>query len=351
MKPIIAVIFGGTSQEHDISLLSAMSLIENMNHDLYDVLQIGIAKNGDLYVGPDVLLKLKHNKDTEELTPCSISTNPQFPGVFILTKDKTHVFQKVDLFFPLVHGPKGEDGTLQGVLEYSGVPYVGSSVLGSAIGMDKIMMKKVFATYRLPQVPFLPFTKKQIETDVISVKEEILADLQYPIFVKPANLGSSIGIKKVKTNGKLEDALEEACQYSDRIIVEQGISDMREVECAVIEGEHLETSAVGEVISSGEFYDYEAKYHDEKTQMIIPALLDKITIASIQDMAKQAFGILHLRGLARVDFFVTPNAILINEVNTLPGFTPTSMYPRLFAASGKDLKQLIQQLIDHALIA
>ncbi len=350
MKKVIAVIFGGQSDEYDISLLSAMNVIEHIDHHQYDILQIGITKKGEMYAGPQVLLNLKHNRDIESLTPCSISSNHQYPGVFIITKSGQHVFQKVDLFFPLTHGPKGEDGTLQGMLEYSGVPYVGSGVLGSALGMDKIVMKKIFATYRLPQVPFLPFTKEQIQTDIISVKEEILTNLTYPLFVKPANLGSSIGVKKVKTSGKLEDALFYACQYSDRIIVEQGLKNMREMECAVFEGAHLETSTVGEVIANREFYDYKAKYNDDSTQMIIPALTDKVTISTIQSISKQVFSMLHLKGLARVDFFVTSDAVFINEVNTLPGFTPTSMYTRLFAASGKDINQLIAAIIDRALI-
>lgn len=350
MKPVIAVIFGGTSDEHDISLLSAMNIIENIDHSHYDILQIGISKQGKMYVGPNVILSFKHNSHIEELTPCSISTNSLYPGVFILNKENAHVFQKVDLFFPIVHGTKGEDGTLQGILEYTTVPYVGSGVLGSALGMDKIAMKKIFATYRIPQVPFLPFTKTQIQIDIISVKEEILANLQYPLFVKPANLGSSIGVQKVKTNGKLEDALEEACKYSDRIIVEQGISKMREMECAVIENNHqIETSVVGEVIPTGEFYDFESKYHTDGAQMIIPALTDKVTLSTIQSLAKQAFQLLDLRGLARVDFFVTEEAIFINEVNTLPGFTNMSMFTRLFASQGRDIKMIVQELINSAL--
>lgn len=349
MKKVIAIIFGGQSDEYDISLSSAMNVVEHIDHDTYDILQVGINKDGRMFAGPNVLLSLKHKRDLDKLTACTISTNKEHPGVFILTKSGQHVFQKVDLFFPLTHGPKGEDGTLQGVLEYSGVPYVGSNVLGSALGMDKIVMKKIFATYRLPQVPFLPFTKKQITDDIISVKEEILANLSYPLFVKPANLGSSIGVKKVKTSGKLEDALLYACKYSDRIIVEQGIKNMREMECAILESDQLDASTVGEVISSREFYDYKAKYNDDSTQMIVPALTDKVTISTIQSMAKKAFTILHLRGLARVDFFVTAKDVFINEVNTIPGFTPTSMYTRLFAASGKDIHALIQEIVSHAL--
>ncbi|MBI4835715.1 MAG: D-alanine--D-alanine ligase [Candidatus Abawacabacteria bacterium] len=350
MKPIIAVIFGGVSVEHKISLLSAMNVIEHINHEVYDILQIGIAQDGKMYVGPEVLLSLQHNKPLEHLPQCIISTNQCLPGIHIFSKGKDTFQQKVDLFFPVVHGTQGEDGSLQGILEYTGIPYIGSHVLGSALGMDKIIMKKVFATYRLPQVPFLPFTKKQINTDIISVKEEILANLRYPLFIKPANLGSSIGVKKVKTNGKLEDALEEACHFSERVIVEQGLTNIREIECAVLETEgELATSMVGEVIPSGEFYDYDAKYNDENTQMIIPALLDKVTTSNIQKMAKDVFTMLDLRGVARVDFFVNDEQIFINEVNTLPGLTAASMYPRLFAAQGMNIETLLQKMIDNVL--
>ncbi len=349
MKPIIGIIFGGTSLEHEISLLSAVTIIENIDHDKYDILQIGITLDGKVYVGPEVLMSMRHKKEMTGLARGTISTNAEFPGVFILTSDGQHVFQKVDLFFPMTHGTFGEDGTLQGVLEYSRVPYVGSRVLGSALGMDKIIMKKVFATYRLPQVPFLPFTKEQIKTDIIAVRDEILANLHYPIFVKPANLGSSIGVKKVKTNGALQDALEQTTEHSHRIIVEQGISNMREIECAVIGTRKIDTSTVGEVTHTAEFYDYKAKYEDEDTQMIIPAILDKVTISDIQSMAKKAVEILDMRGLARVDFFVTQDEIYINEVNSLPGFTAVSMYPRLFESQGMSIKDLIQRLIDDAL--
>ncbi len=350
MKPIIGIIFGGKSLEHDVSLLSAVNIIENVDHDKYDILQIGISKEGKMYVGPEVLMSMRHKKDLNTLAQGIISTNQEYPGVFIFTGEGQHVFQKIDLFFPIIHGTSGEDGTLQGVLEYSHVPYVGSRVLGSALGMDKIVMKKVFATYRLPQVPFLPFTKEQIKNDMLNVTDEILANLHYPIFVKPANLGSSIGVTKVKTNGELQDALDQTIEHSHRVIVEQGISNMREIECAVIGTKKAETSSVGEVLHSNEFYDYQAKYEDDRTQNIIPAILDKITTSDIQAMAKKAFEILDMRGLARVDFFVTPDQIFINEVNSLPGFTGMSMYPRLFESQGMTIKGLIQRLIDDALM-
>lgn len=349
MKPIIGIIFGGTSLEHAVSLLSAVTIIENIDHDKYDILQIGIALDGKIYVGPEVLMSLRHKKDMTGLAQGTISTNAEFPGVFIFTGDGQHVFQKVDLFFPITHGTFGEDGTLQGALEYSHVPYVGSRVLGSALGMDKIIMKKIFATYRLPQVPFLPFTKEQIKTDIIAVRDEILSNMHYPIFVKPANLGSSIGVKKVKTNGDLQDALDQTTEHSNRIIVEQGVANMREIECAVIGTRKIDVSTVGEVIHKAEFYNYKAKYEDTNTQMIIPAILDKVTISDVQSMAKRAFEILDLRGLARVDFFITPDELFINEVNTLPGFTADSMYPRLFESQGMSIKDLVQRLIDDAL--
>ncbi len=349
MKPVIAIIFGGESPEHEISLLSAIHVIENINHDQYDVLQIGIDKDGTMYAGPQVLMTLKHNQPREALAHCSISTSAHLPGVFILPRNKPSVFQKVDLFFPVTHGPKGEDGTLQGVLEYSHLPYVGSGVLGSALGMDKIVMKKVFATYRLPQVPFLPFTKAEIETDILTVCEQITQNLHYPLFVKPANLGSSLGIKKVTSLGKLEDALEHAITFSNRVIVEQGLANVRELECGVIGHQHLEVSKVGEIISGAEFYDFHSKYSSDNTQTLIPAPIDNHLSKEIQNLSQKAFRLLNLKGLARIDFFLSNDQLLINEVNTLPGFTPKSMFTKLFASDGIDSKQLIQKLIDISL--
>ncbi len=349
MKPVIAIIFGGVTAEHQLSLLSAMHVIENINHAVYDVLQIGVDTDGTMYAGPHVLMTLKHDLSRHELAKCTISTSGDLKGVFILPTGKANVFQKIDLFFPLIHGPYGEDGTLQGIFEYSHVPYVGSGVLGSALGMDKIVMKKLFATYRLAQVPFLPFTKEEIQTDILTVRETITQDLRFPLFVKPANFGSSIGIKKVSNIGKLEDALEFACTYSDRIIVEQGLTNARELECAVIGTNHLETSNVGEVTSRGEFYDGAAQYHSDQTQVIIPAPLDHQTTAEIKSMALKAFKIMHLRGLAKIDFFLINEQILINEVNTLPSFTANGMLCKLFGSAGIDTKQLIQKLIDISL--
>lgn len=350
MKPVLAIIFGGVT-EHEISLQSAMHVIENIDHSRYDVLQIGIDQTGNMYAGPQTLMTLKHNLDRNTLAPCTISTNGHFPGVMIFPKDKPSVFQKVDLFLPLTQGPLGEDGTLQGVLEYSKVPYLGSGVLGSSLAMDKIVTKKLFATYRLPQVPFLPLRKDEIQTDILSVCDLITRDLHFPLYVKPANLGSHLGMRKVTNLGKLEDALEHACQYSDRIIVEQGLSNIRELSCAVIGTHHLETSKVGEVTSAGEFYDNDAQYHGESTQALIPAPLDMHMATEIQGLAQQAFHILHLRGMARVDFFLNGDQIFINNVSTIPSFSKNSLFCKLFANEGFDIKQLIQKLIDISLQA
>ncbi|MBP6084850.1 D-alanine--D-alanine ligase [Candidatus Gracilibacteria bacterium] len=349
MKPIIAIIFGGVSAEHEVSLLSAIQVIEHIDHNQYDILQVGIDKDGTMYAGPQVLSVLKHNKDRAMLTKCTISTTHHFPGVLIMPENKPMVFQPVSLFFPLTHGAKGEDGTLQGVLEYSQVPYVGSQVLGSALGMDKIAMKKLFATYRLPQVPFLPFTKREISNDIISVREDIVANLHFPVFVKPANLGSSIGIRKATTTGELEDALEHAIRLSDRIIVEQGLIDMRELECAVLGDHTLTVSTVGEVVSGNELADYQLNHENSHLQVIIPALIDKVTQQEVQALAKQAFQLLNLRGMATIDFFMTHNQLMINKVSTIPEFTAAGMFARLFAAADIDMKELIQKLITISL--
>lgn len=335
MKPVIAIIFGGQSAEHEHSLRSAMHVIENINHSIYDVLQIGIDTDGTMYAGPQVLMTFKHNQSRNSLAQCSISTTSHLPGVMIIPQGKPSIFQKIDLFLPIIHGAKGEDGTLQGILEYTKVPFLGSHVLGGALAKDKIVMKKLLATYGLPQVPFLPFTKEDITTDILTVSETITQNLHYPLLVQPANFDSSSHPKKVTTLGGLEDALEQVISLHDRIIVEQSIPNVRHLSCAIIGKRHLEVSRVGERLGD--------------TESIIPAPLDSHTTAEIQNLAKKVFQMLDLQGVAQVDLLFTPEQLFIDQVHTLPGLEAQDMFCKLFASEGVDNKQLIQRLIDISL--
>ncbi|HEY9846092.1 MAG TPA: D-alanine--D-alanine ligase family protein, partial [Candidatus Caenarcaniphilales bacterium] len=259
----------------------------------------------------------------------------------------------VDVWFPILHGPNGEDGTVQGLLSLMQVPFVGAGVLGSAMGMDKIAMKMAFAQAGLPQVNYLPVNRAQVWSNPCvfpKLCDHIEATLGYPCFVKPANLGSSVGISKVRSRSELETALDEAATYDRRLVVEAGVV-AREVECAVLGNDQPRASAVGEITFKSDFYDYQTKYTVGQADLLIPAPLPSAIAAQIQEMAVQAFLAIDGAGLARVDFFYleATGEVLINEINTLPGFTATSMYPRLWAATGISFPNLVDQLIQLAL--
>ncbi|MFM7441198.1 MAG: D-alanine--D-alanine ligase family protein, partial [Snowella sp.] len=259
----------------------------------------------------------------------------------------------VEVWFPILHGPNGEDGTVQGLLSLMQVPYIGSSVLGSAVGMDKIAMKTAFAQAGLPQAPYRSLSRSQIYSNPCifpKICDEIEQALGYPCFVKPANLGSSVGIVKVRTRTELEAALDSAASYDRRIVVEAGVV-AREVECAVLGNDNPKASVVGEITFNSDFYDYETKYTDGRAQLHIPAAIPPGIVAQIQEMSLQAFAAVDAAGLARVDFFYqeATGTILLNEINTLPGFTAFSMYPQLWAATGLPLPQLVDELIQLAL--
>jgi D-alanine-D-alanine ligase len=336
-KNILGIIYGGKSSEHEVSLRTAFSIMEAVDYDKFEVIPVYIQLDGNWVQGSTYTSK-----------PASVNTlrldKANDPlSVFKLAKE-------VNVFFPVIHGPYGEDGTLQGMLEMIDVPYVGSGVLGSAMGMDKVMMKKVFDSVGLPQCKFLSFTRKEISTSISAIAEKIEQELSYPCFVKPVNLGSSVGISKAKDRESLNEALNIAAKYDKKVIVEAFVQG-REVEIGVLGNEQVKTSVVGEIRSVGEFYDYAAKYKNIGTELDIPARIPSDVAERISEIAKKAFAALECSGLSRVDFFWNDktDALYINEINTMPGFTPFSMYPMLFKEAGIPYAQLIEELIELAL--
>ena len=342
----VGLLFGGRSGEHEVSINSACAIAQALqtgkNLTQYDVIPFYIQKSGVWLAGEPAQQVL------DSKTPLSDETAAkqqlwQFPPQV----------GDVDVWFPILHGPNGEDGTIQGLLTLMQTPFVGSGVLGSAAGMDKIIMKMIFAQVGLPQVKYQAVERSQIWSNPCifpKLCDEIEAALGYPMFVKPANLGSSVGIAKVRSRSELETALDSAASYDKRIIVEAGVT-ARELECAVLGNENPKASVVGEVTCNKDFYDYEAKYTEGFSQVHIPASLPDTIVSQIQEMAIKAFTTLNSAGLARVDFFYVEETqdIYINEINTLPGFTAFSMYPQLWEATGISFAQLVDQLVHLAL--
>ncbi len=356
MKKKVAIVFGGQSSEHEVSRVSAQSVIRNINRDKFDVVTIGITRDGRWlgYDGPvekigsgewEALALEGKNQNTPLLAAANSARN-------ILKAAGAEADNRpADVIFPVLHGCNGEDGTIQGLFELAGIPYVGCGVLGSALGMDKAYSKIVFEKEGIPQGKYLVFGRKQVEGEADSLAEQVEGKLDYPVFVKPSNAGSSVGVRKAHDRKELVDALHFAARYDRRILVEEFING-REVECAVLGNDSPIASTVGEVVPCNEFYDYEAKYQSgDSSEVIIPADLPPKTIEALRQYAVKAFTALDCAGLARVDFFVHKETgeIYINEINTLPGFTSISMYPKLWEASGIPYPELIERLIDLAI--
>ncbi|MBD2180374.1 D-alanine--D-alanine ligase [Planktothrix sp. FACHB-1355] len=349
-KMRVGLLFGGRSGEHEVSIVSARSIAKALkseqNAQKYEVLPFYIQKDG-FWQGGETAQQVLDGEVPQVGEEEGKYANPKSRWQFPPEADS------VDVWFPILHGPNGEDGTVQGLLSLMQVPFVGSGVLGSAVGMDKIAMKTAFAQAGLPQVKYQTVSRAQIWSNPCvfpKLCDEIEADLGYPCFVKPANLGSSVGIAKVRSRTQLEAALDSAASYDRRIIVEAGVV-AREVECAVLGNDNPQASAVGEITYKSDFYDYETKYTEGKADLIIPANIPAAVAAQIQDMAVKAFLAVDAAGLARVDFFYVESTgeVLINEINTLPGFTSTSMYPQLWGYSGVPFAELADKLIQAAL--
>jgi D-alanine-D-alanine ligase len=346
----LAVIFGGRSTEHSISCISAGSVLGAVDRDRYDVIAIGIAPDGRwVLAGDDPAALEAHGRDLPSVdastgAAVALAGDPSVKGLLVLEPgDVPRALSSVDVVFPLLHGPYGEDGTIQGLLELAGVPYVGSGVLASAVCMDKEFMKVVLAARGLPVGPYAVVRRGDPAPD----------GLKYPLFVKPARGGSSLGISRVTSSGDLPAALETAWANDPKAVVEQGIAG-RELECAVLQGRGgaaPETSLPAEILVAGDWYDFEAKYLDDATQFAIPADLPGAVTDEVRALAARAFTALGCAGLARVDFFLTDDDVVVNEVNTMPGFTPQSMYPRMWAASGVPYPELVDRLVGLALEA
>lgn len=345
-KLTIGVLFGGKSAEHEVSLQSARNVIGTLDKNKYEVIPIGIDKNGKWLLSDtsNYLLNsnnpklIKLNQSNKE-----VALYAQGEGALAAINNNFATKKKIDVVFPVMHGPFGEDGSMQGLLKLAGVPFVGPSVLGSAVGMDKDVMKRLFRDAGIPIGKFLTFCNG----DKISFTK-VRQALGLPVFVKPANLGSSVGIHKVKNEKEWHAALKDAFQYDSKIVVEENIKG-REIECSVLGNERPVASIPGEIIANQEFYSYDAKYIDAGSVAEIPAQLDKNTVKKIQSMAVKVFKTLNCEGMGRVDFFLKKNGkIIVNEINTIPGFTAISMYPKLWEASGLPLPRLLDKLIELA---
>jgi len=349
-KRRIGLIFGGRSGEHEVSLASARSVIANLDQEKYEVVPIAITKTGAWLLGadPQALLTTDQDAQPETTTTVTLTGDPNVQRLIPLEGgEQLRDNGALDVIFPAMHGTTGEDGALQGLLEMANVPYVGCGVLGSALGMDKEKMKMIFQNIGLPIVDHLVFRRHEWERSPEAVMDAIEQRLGYPTFIKPANLGSSVGINKAHNRADLEHAIDVAAEYDRKVIIEKGIN-CRELECAVLGNDEPIASVVGEVASSSEFFDYNAKYIDNRSEITIPAALPQAAAEEIRRQALQAFLALDLSGLARVDFFLEKETgqVYINEVNTLPGFTQISMYPMLWEASGIPYSELLDRLIE-----
>ncbi|MDX1606201.1 MAG: D-alanine--D-alanine ligase family protein [Candidatus Competibacterales bacterium] len=345
----VGVLFGGRSAEHEVSLMSARAVLAAIDRDRYEVVPIGVTRDGRWVLLQDPQLSREHPVALADGTEITLLPTPVDPGPRTLTAGSGKL-PPLDVIFPLIHGTFGEDGTVQGLFELADIPYVGAGVLGSAVGMDKAAMKALLVQAGLPVAPYRVVLRRRWQQDPDAVRAECEA-LGYPLFVKPANLGSSVGISKVHGPDEFAPALDEAARYDRKLVVEQGIEDAHEVEVSVLGNDEPQASVPGEIVPCNEFYDYAAKYLAGTSELIIPAPLPEAVIARLQDHAVRAFHALDCAGLARVDFLVrrADHAPFILEANTLPGFTPISMYPKLWAASGLPYDRLIDRLIQLAL--
>ena len=340
----LGIIFGGKSLEHEVSLLSAASVIRATDKEKYEIIKIGITKEGKWLLSKSTPENIENGSWEKEAL-----NNPK-SNIAVLETNKS-LKDYVDVVFPVLHGPYGEDGTIQGLFEMVNIPYVGGSVIGTSTSMDKIISKKIFNEENIPVCKYIVVMRKDILYDSRGILKTIEEKIQYPMFVKPANLGSSVGISKAHNKEELEEALKEAMKHDRKILIEEYIN-CREIEIAVIGNDEPKVSAVGEVIAGKEFYDYEAKYQSGgKSEICIPANISKDKIETIKELAVKAYKALDLCGCSRIDFFLDKDTdnIYINEINALPGFTSFSMFPLLFEEAGLEYKKLINELVEYAI--
>jgi D-alanine-D-alanine ligase len=344
----LGIIFGGKSGEHEVSLTSAASVIRALNPLEFEITAIGITKAGKLadtselgaMLPPELMSRIYLSAAIEAngSTKLRITSND--------SKDGRHLQSAPEIIFPLLHGPYGEDGTIQGLLEIAGIPYIGCGVLASSVGMDKDVMKRLFMQAGIPTTPFRAVFTRDLDKDIESLKASVAREFGYPMFSKPANLGSSVGIRKIHDEKEFEEAVSYSSQFDRKILIEKGI-DGRELECAILGNDDPLVSVVGEVMSAHEFYDYDAKYVNPESKLEIPAHVDDKKSEEIRNLALRSFKAIDGSGLARVDFFLERNTgrVLVNEINTMPGFTPISMYAKLWSACGISFEELIRRLV------
>ncbi|MDD4569350.1 MAG: D-alanine--D-alanine ligase [Tepidanaerobacteraceae bacterium] len=345
----VGIIFGGQSGEHEVSLMSSTSVIKVMDKTKYDIIPIGITKEGNwkLFLGD--VSKIQDGSWQEEAIPALLSPDPNYKCIITL-KDGKESRYYLDVVFPVLHGPRGEDGTVQSLFEMMNIPYVSCGVTSSALCMDKVFAKQILEQNGLPVVNYKVFYKRELAVRMPEIISEIEEHLGYPCFVKPSNLGSSVGISKALDQKDLKSALLLATKYDTKVLIEKFI-DAREIECSVLGNDEPRASLPGEIIPSRDFYDYKAKYLDgDKSKLLLPAPVSRKDIGRIQDYAIRAFKTLDCSGMARVDFLMSKVSgnIYINELNTIPGFTNISMYPKMWEVSGLSYKDLIDELIKFA---
>ena len=347
----VAVLFGGRSGEHDVSLMSARSLLSVLDPARYEVTQIGITREGTWLTGNDVLDRFENNT-SEGLIPVIVSPDPSERGIYVLEGlSGLKKWANIDVYFPVLHGTFGEDGTMQGLFELADVAYVGAGVAGSSVGMDKSIFKDVMIANNIPIVDTMLVLRAEIEKNMAAVVEQAEKLSEYPLFTKPANLGSSVGVTKCNNRSDLQEGLLEAASFDRRVLIQKGIRDVREIEVSVLGNDEPVASVPGEIKPSRDFYSYESKYIDGTSGYDIPAMLPAETAELIREYAVRAYQAIDCAGLARVDFFVEKdtNKIYLNELNSLPGFTKISMYPKLWEASGLPYAKLVDRLIELAM--
>src|SRR5574341_957769 len=346
----VAVIFGGRSGEHEVSLMSARSVLSVLDPNKYEVTQVGITHEGKWVTGENVLDRFEHGK-VNGLQHVIVSPDPSEMGIYVLQEAALQKLADVDVFFPVLHGTFGEDGTMQGLFELANVAYVGAGVVGSSVGMDKGVFKDVMVANHIPIVDTLVVLRSEIERDIAAVIQEAEKLGDYPLFTKPANLGSSVGVTKCHNRSDLQEGLMEAAAFDRRVLIQKGVRNAREIEVSVLGNNEPLASVPGEVLPSREFYSYESKYIDGTSGLIIPAQLPDEVSDQIRNCAVRAYKVIDCAGMARVDFFVEKdtNKIYLNELNTLPGFTKISMYPKVWEASGLPYSKLVDRLIELAM--
>ncbi len=353
----VGVLFGGRSGEHEISLISARSVMRVMDPEKYQVVPIGITRDGRWLASGDPMAALKQG-DERLSSPIALLGDPAYRGIVSLKELEPHLARallaQLDVVFPVLHGPYGEDGTVQGLLDLAGIPYVGAGVTASALGMDKVLFKDIMRAHGLPVVKYAVVKRKEWEQDPERVLDRVEGELGYPVFTKPANLGSSVGVSKCRNRGELARGLADAAQYDRKLLVEAAVPQAREIEVSVLGNDDPIASVPGEIIPSREFYSYAAKYLDDgerASKLLIPAPLPEEMAERARELAIRAYLAIDCAGMARVDFLLSQETgeLYISELNTIPGFTAISMYPKLWEASGIPYSELIDRLIQLAL--